>query len=333
MSTLQPLISIICPAYQEEAVLPRFHERLGQVLAGLEGTYRFEIIYIDDGSGDGTLAQMRRLAEHDSRVRYLSLSRNFGKEAALTAGLAHSTGEAVITLDTDLQHPPDLIAELLLRWRAGNDIVRTERKQMHQESLGRRLSAQLFHRLMQWLNDEREVATSDYQLLSRRVVDSLVRMPEAHRYIRGLVSWMGFPTCVVPFEVASRAGGTSKFTAGRLLALAGDGVLSFSRLPLRLSLLAGLVLLLLGLGEAVGVTLWGLLAGLPQRWELHALVTIELVLSGLVLCGLGVVGEYVGRIYEQVKGRPIYLLKEYSPSPIPHTTVSPSDERGPRAAA
>jgi dolichol-phosphate mannosyltransferase len=140
-------------------------------------------------------------------------------------------------------------------------------------------------------------------------------MPEAHRYVRGLVSWMGFPSRTVSFEVAPRAGGTSKFTAGRLLALAGDGVLSFSRLPLRLSLVLGVALLLLGLVEALGVLLWVVMRGLPSRWELHALVTLELVLSGAVLCGLGVVGEYVGRIYEQVKQRPIYLLKESSVGP------------------
>ena len=313
MSTFKPLISIVCPAYQEEAVLPRFHDCLARALAGLEGAYRFEVLYVDDGSSDGTLAQMRLLAATDSRVRYLSLSRNFGKEAALTAGLSHSGGDAVISLDTDLQHPPDLIPELVRQWRAGHDIVRTERRQMHQGSLGRRLSAHLFHRFMRWLNEERDVATSDYQLLSRRVVDALGQMPEAHRYVRGLVSWLGFPTCVVPFEVASRAGGTSKFTAGRLLALAGDGVLSFSRLPLRLSLMAGLALLLLGLLEGTGVFLWLLIRGLPSHWQMHALLTTQLLLTGLTLCGLGVVGEYVGRIYEQVKQRPIYLLKEHSP--------------------
>jgi glycosyltransferase involved in cell wall biosynthesis len=316
MTGRNPTVSIICPAYQEEAVLSHFHDRLAAVLAGLDADYQFEVLYVDDGSSDGTLEQMRQLAQRDPRVRYLSLSRNFGKEAALTAGLAHARSDAVITIDTDLQHPPDLIPRLLSAWRGGHDIVRTEREQLHQDSLGRRFSAWLFHGLMRWLCGEREVATSDYQLLSRRVVDALGQMPEAHRYVRGLVSWMGFPTSAITFRVAPRAAGTSQFTAGRLLGLASDGVLSFSRLPLRLSLVLGLVLLLLALGDAVTVVLWLLFSGLPVRWELHALVSIELVLAGFVLCALGIVGEYVGRIYEQVKHRPIYLLKEASPSRI-----------------
>jgi dolichol-phosphate mannosyltransferase len=311
---LKPLVSLVCPAFEEEAVLAPFHERLAAVLSTLAAQYDFEVLYVDDGSTDGTLGELRRLAQRDRRVRYLSLSRNFGKEAALTAGLTHAAGDAVITLDSDLQHPPELIPALLERWQAGHDIVHTEREQLHQDSAFRRLSAGLFHRLMRWLNDDRQPATSDYQLLSRRVVDVLCRMPEAHRYVRGLVSWMGFPNCSVSFRVASRAGGTSKFTTGRLLALAGDGILSFSRWPLRLTLLSGVALLLAGLASAVGVVLALLLLGAPLRWELYAVVTIELVLAGIVLCGLGVVGEYVGRIYEQVKQRPLYLVKESSPA-------------------
>jgi glycosyltransferase involved in cell wall biosynthesis len=331
VSTVKPLVSVVCPAFHEEAVLPHFHDRLAQVLDGLDASYRFEVVYIDDGSTDGTLERMRQLAQADPRVRYLSLSRNFGKEAALAAGLAHSCGEAVITLDTDLQHPPDLIPELLARWRDGHDVVRTERLNMHQDSFSRRLTARLFHRLMRWLNGNREPATSDYQLLSRRVVDVLCRMPEAHRYVRGLVTWMGFPACVLPFQVASRAGGTSKFTTGRLLSLAGDGVLSFSRLPLRLSLVAGLALFLLGLLDATGATLWLIFSGPLFPWQLHVLVATELVLAGMVLSGLGIVGEYVGRIYEQVKQRPMYLLKERSPvkAALPRSSEMEGESAGP----
>ncbi len=328
VSTVKPLISVVCPAFHEEAVLPHFHDRLAAVLEGLESYYQFEVLYVDDGSADGTLERMRRLALGDHRVRYLSLSRNFGKEAALAAGLAHATGEAVITLDTDLQHPPDLIPEMLARWREGHDVVRTERLHMHQDSLSRRVTARLFHGLMRRLHGNREPATSDYQLLSRRVVDVLCRMPEAHRYVRGLVTWMGFPACVLPFQVASRAGGTSKFTTARLLSLAGDGVLSFSRLPLRLSLVAGLALFLLGLLDATGATLYLIVWGALFPWQLHVLVATELVLAGMVLSGLGIVGEYVGRIYEQVKQRPIYLLKEHSPLKAPLPRSGEAGERG-----
>jgi hypothetical protein len=304
-----PRVSVICPAYREEVVLPRFHEQLSRALSPL-GDYRFEIVYVDDGSDDGTLEQMRRLAGLDGRVRYLSLSRNFGKEAALTAGLAHATGDAVITMDTDLQHPPEVIPQLLTQWRGGADIVRTERLHLHQGSLGRRLSAWAFHALMRKLTGN-ALATSDFQLLSRRVVDALAQMPEAHRYVRGLVSWVGFPTRVVTITIQQRAAGVSRFTPLRLLGLACDGMMSFSRAPLRLCLAAGPGLLLGGiLWTAAVVAL--LLAGRAVRWELHALASLQLFLAGIVLCGLGVVGEYVGRIYEQVKQRPIYLLKESS---------------------
>jgi dolichol-phosphate mannosyltransferase len=311
---LEPLVSVVCPAYEEESVLPFFHDRLAAVVSRLEGEYRFEIVYVDDGSSDGTLVQIRQLAVRDQRVRYLSLSRNFGKEAALAAGLERTLGDVVITLDSDLQHPPELIPELLERWRAGYDIVRTERLQHHQGSPFRRLSARAFHKVMQWLNDNRELATSDYTLLSRRVVDALGRMPEAHRYIRGLVTWLGFPTTTQSFEVATRAGGTSKFNVPRLLALASDGMLSFSRWPLRLCLLGGAFLALLGVVEGAVALLWLLLSRASSHFELHVLVTLDLVLAGILLCGLGVVGEYVGRIYEQVKQRPLYLVKEQSPA-------------------
>jgi dolichol-phosphate mannosyltransferase len=312
LSREHPLVSVVCPAYQEEGALARFHEQLAGVLDHLPDL-DFEVLYIDDGSTDGTLAQMRRLALQDGRVRILSFSRNFGKEAALTAGLAHASGAAVITLDTDLQHPPEVIPLLLERWRAGHDVVLTERRDTPYASAWHRWLARGFHRLLRWLSDDKVSATSDYQLLSRRAVDALNRMHEAHRYMRGLVSWLGFPTATVQFEVARRAAGASKFTPRRLIELASDGVLSFSRLPLRLSLLLGALSLVLG--ATLALTLLLLVTTRANfDWKTHALAALGLVLGGCILCCLGILGEYVGRIYEQVKQRPIYLVKESFPS-------------------
>jgi dolichol-phosphate mannosyltransferase len=313
MSSNPCKLSVVCPAFEEQDVLPAFHAELSAVLARLGDDYEIEIIYVDDGSADQTLAVMRQLAALDGRVRYLSLSRNFGKESALTAGLEHAQGEAVITLDTDLQHPPALIPTLLERWRAGHDIVMTLRQDDPAMGRVKRVASHTFHRLMQWLSDgDVRSAASDYRLMSRRAVDGLLRLGETHRFLRGMVSWLGFRTTTVTFQVASRGGGVSKFTLRPLFRLAVDGMLSFSKLPLRLSLGLGLLLLVVGAGYTAYAVLVSLLGAGPG-WGYHALLISLYLLGGCILCSLGVVGEYVGRVYEQVKGRPLYLLKESSP--------------------
>lgn len=307
-------LSIVCPAFEEEQVLPHFHAELCAALAPLQNEYDFEIIYIDDGSRDGSLAYLRRLAAGDARIRYLSFSRNFGQQAALTAGMEHARGDAVITLDSDLQHPPSLVPTLVEQWRNGYDIVLTFREDDPRLSYFKRLSSRFFNTVMRWLSDTPvSSAASDYRLLSRPAVDALLCLPEKHRFLRGMVNWLGFRTTTVAFHPASRGAGATKYTLRRMLALAVDAMLSFSKLPLRLSLLLGLFLVVLGGGfgaALLGRSLWGSDIGGTQ------LVLIALFLiGGAILCGLGIVGEYVGRIYEQVKGRPLYLLKESSPEP------------------
>jgi dolichol-phosphate mannosyltransferase len=315
MSGAVPKLSVVCPAFEEEEVLPRFHAELCAALAPLAGGYDVEILYVDDGSRDRTLEVMRRLAASDARVRYLSLSRNFGQQTALTAGLEHAGGDVVITLDADLQHPPELIPVLLGRWREGHDVVLTLRQQDQHLGPFKRFTSRAFYKVMRWLSDiEVRAEASDYRLLSRKAVDGLLRLPETHRFLRGMVSWLGFSSTTVLFEVASRGAGHSKYTLWRLLNLAGDGMLSFSKLPLRLPLVFGALVVLLGLGYAAAAALAALLApGETGGWLGHALLVVLLVLGGSILCAVGVVGEYVGRVYEQVKGRPLYLLKESSP--------------------
>jgi glycosyltransferase involved in cell wall biosynthesis len=305
-------VSVVCPAYEEELVLPRFHVELAAVLDRLRGEYDAEVIYVDDGSRDGTLAVLRRLAAADPRVRYLSLSRNFGHQAAVTAGLRHSTGDAVITLDSDLQHPPGLIPTLLEKWREGYDVVMTLREEDPDVGPLKRVTSRAFFELMRRLSEtEMPVAASDYRLMSRRAVDALLAFPETHRFLRGLVHWLGYPAATVRFQVARRGAGVSKFSFRRLTAFAADALLSFSKVPLRLTLVLGLLFLAAGFGYGGYAALAALLTGGGAGWQ--AVLTAVLLTGGCVLSSLGLVGEYVGRAYEQVKGRPLYLLKEASP--------------------
>jgi glycosyltransferase involved in cell wall biosynthesis len=314
----RPKVSIVCPAYEEEEVLPRFHAALCAVLAPLERDYSFEILYVDDGSRDRTLEVLHELARKDVRVRFLSFSRNFGHQAALTAGLEHATGAAVISMDSDLQHPPELIGVLLHRWREGHDVVVTLRQDDPRLGLFKRLTSRAFYGVMRWLSDtEVRVAASDFRLLSRKALDALLQLRETHRFLRGMVSWLGFPTATVPFAPASRAAGVSKYTFRKMLNFAVDGMLSFSRLPLRLALFLGAG----SLGLAVLTALWtagaALFSGTALDWGWRLVLLAVLAVGGCTLCCLGIVGEYLGRVYEQVKARPLYLLKDASPQVLP----------------
>jgi dolichol-phosphate mannosyltransferase len=303
-----PRLSLVCPAYEEEDALPAFHQVLLRVLEPLGREYAIEILYVDDGSRDGTLALLRRWAREDRRVRYLSLSRNFGHQAAITAGLEYTRGDVIITLDSDLQHPPDLIPVLLARWKEGHDIVLTIRAEDPGLGWFKRFSSQWFYTLMRWFSDtETRPAAADFRLMSRKAVDALLRLRESHRFLRGMVQWLGFPAAEVPYQPARRVAGASKYHFRKMLAFACDAVFSFSSLPLRLSAFLGLALIPAGLGLGLCAAVRALLgASAGTLLILAALASV----GGAVLGSLGIIGEYVGRIYEQVKGRPIYLLKE-----------------------
>ena len=313
MPTALPLLSIVCPVFREEAVLPLFHAELTRHLTALQSSYRIEIIYVDDGSDDGTLMVLRELAA-DQRVRFLSLSRNFGHQAALTAGLEHAQGDVVITMDSDLQHPPHLIPELLAHWRQGNDIVLTIRADDRRLGPWKRFTSKLFYFAMGWMSDtDIREAASDFRLMSRRAVNALLQLKERHRLLRGMVRWLGFRTAEVPFVPDARRAGTTKYTFRRMLTLASEGLFSFSRAPLRVTSLLGVAAMVIGVGHAV----WHLAASAFGDPPLSAGITYLLMsmylLSGAVLCAIGMVGEYVGRVFEQVKDRPLYLVKEASP--------------------
>lgn len=306
-------LSIVCPAYQEEAVLPRFHAALSEAVTPLAADYRVEVVYVDDGSRDGTLGVMRRLAAADGRVRFLALSRNFGKEAALAAGVEAARGDAVVTLDTDLQHPPRLIPELVARWRDGADVVLTVRAEDRRQSWFKRTTSRLFYRVLGQCSDvEVRPASTDFRLMSRPAVDALVRLREAHRYTPGLVRWVGFGTAEVPFAPDLRPGGQTKYGARALARLALDALLSFSPSLPRRAAAAAVGLTAAGWAVSVGaVAALAPLSEAPARLAVVGLTAVHALAAG-GFAAAGLLGEYLARIYEQSKGRPVYLVKEGS---------------------
>lgn len=305
----RPLVSIVCPAYREEEVLPLFHKVLCEVLDTLPD-YDFEVLYVDDGSKDETLAVMKRLAA-DPRVCYLALSRNFGKEAALACGVEHARGDAVITLDTDLQHPPRNIPDLLARWKDGADLVLTIRQEDRRLSWFKRNSSKLFYRVLHSCSsvDVRN-STTDFRLMSRPVVDALVQLRESHRYTPGLVQWLGFKTVEMSFVPDERPAGTTKYHMWNLMKLALDALYSFSPAPARLAMTGGLAVTGISWFVAmIAVLLWVGFGDAAGRLGAIALTAVHL-LAAAGWVAVGMLGEYAYRIYEQSKARPVFLVKE-----------------------
>ena len=315
----RPRVSVAVPLYNEEDGVTELLWRVGAVLDGLPGGPH-EIVLVDDGSTDRTPALLEEAAARDPRLVVVSLSRNFGHQAALSAALDYVTGDVTILMDGDLQDPPELIPEFLARHAEGYDVVYARRTQ-RKEVWWLRASYFLFYRMMRWLsNVEVPVDAGDFGLLSRRVVDELRRAPERQRFLRGLRSWVGFRQLGVPVERSERSAGTSKYSLRRLLGLAFDGVFAFSIVPIRAAALLG----------AVAVGLSGLFAlyALFAKLALHrspqgftSLILVLTFLSGVNLFFLGVVGEYVGRVYEEVKRRPLYVVsrvlgKSSGPMPV-----------------
>lgn len=302
-------LDIVVPCFNEEAVIEQTHRRLAQVARSI-ATVRATVIYVDDGSRDGTLAKLRAIAAADPGVRIVALSRNFGHQYALTAGLDASTGDAVAVIDADLQDPPEVIAEMVARWRAGADVVYGVRATRQGETAFKRGTAHVFYRLLQTLgNADIPADVGDFRLLDRRVVNTLRDMPERDRFLRGLVVWAGFRHEGVAYERLPRAAGQTKFPFSRMFSFALDGIFSFSTVPLRLASYLGLfvsILSMIGVIYAFYIKLFtvGVIPGWAAQW------IGTLFLGGVQLLSLGVIGEYVGRIYGEVKRRPLYVVKE-----------------------
>jgi len=301
-------LSIAVPIYNEEAVLPEFLRRTCAVLDQIRGGPH-ELVFVDDGSTDRTFAILEEAARRDRRILVISLSRNFGHQAALTAALDHVTGDAAILMDGDLQDVPEIIPQFVERYNQGYDVVYAQRIR-RKEPWALRLCYFVFYRMMTRLSDVRlPVDAGDFGLMSRRVIDKLRRMPEHHRYLRGLRSWVGFRQTGLPVERGKRHSGKSKYSLLRLLKLAADGIFAFSIVPLRVAALLGFAVAVLStLFACYSLYAKFFLQQSPRGFT--ALILIVTFLSGVLLFFLGVIGEYVGRIYEEIKGRPIYMISQ-----------------------
>jgi polyisoprenyl-phosphate glycosyltransferase len=303
-------IDIVVPLYNEEQVVAEFHRRLMDVVRPLRREYDVRICYVDDGSVDRTAEELAKLAADDAGVTILELSRNFGHQAALTAGLDWAEADAVVTLDGDGQHPPELITEMIALYRAGYQVVLAQRVTTDQPRVKRWASAG-FYRLLSAIGDTRIVAHSaDYRLLSRPVHEALHAMPEHHRFLRGMVAWAGYRTVVLPYVERARIGGRAKYSWRGMTRLAADATFSFSLVPLRIALVVGLVFLVLAVTEAgyvISFWLTGRQHELVPGWA--SLMFMMLMVGATLMIAVGLVGVYVGYIFQEVKRRPIHLLR------------------------
>lgn len=309
-----PTISIVAPAYNEQDVIVEFHRRVSEILRNIGAPY--ELVLVNDGSSDNTLTLMHALQADDPQVMVLDLSRNFGKEIALSAGLDHSSGEVVVVLDADLQDPPELIPEMLKGWREGYDVVYGVRSDRDGESWLKKATAQLFYRL---IGSVSRVAiprdTGDFRLMTQRVVRELSRLREEHRFMKGLFAWVGFPSRPLVYRRDRRQAGISKWSYWKLWNLALEGITSFTIGPLKIATYLGLSVAVMSLLYAAIVIWKTLMYGDPVRGYPSLLVTV-LFLGGVQLISIGVLGEYIGRIFNEVKGRPLYLVNRLLPSQL-----------------
>jgi polyisoprenyl-phosphate glycosyltransferase len=304
-----PDYSLVIPVYNETANIPELYRRLSAVMDRLD--MPGEMILVNDGSSDQTIDLLRDLHQQDRRVGYVSLARNFGHQIAVTAGLQQARGQAVIVLDADLQDPPELIPDMLHLWREGYQVVYAQRTRRQKEKRLKKLFAFVFYRLLKILADVNiPNDTGDFCLMDRQVVDLLNAMPERNRYLRGLRSWVGFRQTALLFDREPRFAGDVKYTFAKSLALALNGLASFSQVPLRLSIYLGLFSAVLSIGMAGLVLYWRLVT---PRSPLNGTATIAIAiffLGAVQLFSIGILGEYIGRIYEEVKGRPLYTVSE-----------------------
>lgn len=301
------MISIVCPCYNEADVIETFVGRLIDVLGRDAPDY--ELVCVNDGSTDATLPKLLTLKKGPLPIRIIDLSRRFGKEAALAAGLDHASGEAVIVIDADLQDPPELIPKLVAAWQEGNKVVVARRSDRSADTFLKRLFAHTFYRLHNLISEtEIPVDVGDYRLLDREVVDVLAQLPERQRFMKGLFSWVGFEPTVVDYVREKRASGNTKFSWWRLWNLGLEGITSFSTAPLRVWTYLGLVISVIAFMYGGYVVVLTLAFGVDVPGY-ASLLTAILFLGGVQLISLGVIGEYVGRIYMESKGRPIYVVR------------------------
>ncbi|GAA0847238.1 glycosyltransferase [Marinobacter szutsaonensis] len=322
------MLSIVIPVHNESDVIPTLLGRMDRVTRQLD--VPVELLFVDDGSHDNSVALLMRARQRQPDIRVVQLSRNFGKEAAVTAGLEHARGDAMVLMDADLQDPPELIPRMVAEWRRGADVVLMKRRSRAGESWLKRTTASLFYRLINRISDASiPVDTGDFRLMSRRTVDALSRLPERNRYLKGMFAWVGMPTVTLEFDRDPRAAGKTKWNYLKLMHLAMEGITSFSTRPLRLALLLGLLAAgaggLFGTWEVLRALIFGI--STPGYASMVAMITF---LSGVQLLCVGLLGEYVGRIYMETKQRPVFIVAEDSEddaqSILPHLRVAGNDQ-------
>jgi dolichol-phosphate mannosyltransferase len=308
ISPTSRLLSVVAPCFNEAEVIDRTHSRLTDALSAITPDY--EIIYVDDGSRDATAERLGRIQAGDRHAKVIRLSRNFGHQIAVTAGMSYAQGEAVVLIDADLQDPPEVIGQMVEKWREGYQVVYGQRIERAGETRFKLWTARAFYRLINRLSEVPiPMDSGDFRLMDRAAVEALKRMHERHRLLRAMTAWVGFRQAAVPYRRAERAAGVSKYPLSKMLALALDGIISFSTAPLRLVTLVGLsfsLLSLAGVAYALGARLF------THNWVPGwTLIFIALLLiGGLQLVFLGIIGEYIGRIYSEAKGRPLFLVME-----------------------
>jgi polyisoprenyl-phosphate glycosyltransferase len=300
------LLSVVTPMFDEEGSARAFYERVTTALDGLP----YELVIVDDGSRDATASILGEIAQADDRVRIVSLSRNFGHQPALTAGLDHATGDAVVMIDADLQDPPELIPQMVERWREGSDVVYAVREARAGESRFKLLTARWFYRLFRRLATvELEPDSGDFRLMDRRVLEVLQMMPERNRFLRGMTVWVGYTQTAIAYRRDARHSGVTKYPLRKMLRFSFDALTSFSYVPLQVATLLGFAFS--GFAFLVGVPLV-ILARVFEVFDpgTPTIITVVLMLGGIQLVTLGIIGEYVGRIYDEVKRRPLYIVRE-----------------------
>lgn len=302
-----PTISIVVPCYNEENVIDIFLEHIEPVLESLNESY--EIIFINDGSTDNTFNVMLKAKNNHKNIRILNLSRNFGKEVALTAGLENTKGDTVIPIDVDLQDPPELIVQFIEKWKEGYDVVLAKRADRSSDSIAKRLSAEFFYKIHNKISDiSMPNNVGDYRLMSRRVIETLKTLPENQRFMKGIFAWVGYKTAVIEYKREARIAGDSSFNGWKLWNFALDGITSFSTVPLRIWLYIGIFISFLSFLYGSIIIIKTLIFGIDLPGY-ASLLTIILFLGGLQLIGIGILGEYIGRIYKEAKRRPIYVIE------------------------
>lgn len=306
---MAPELSVVVPLYNEEMVIDVMYTRLTQVLEGAKLDY--EIVLVNDGSADRTLSMAKDICRHDNRVKLISFSRNFGHQIAITAGMDRASGQAVVLIDADLQDPPEVILEMLAKWKEGFQVVYGVRKKREGESFFKLFTAKMFYRLLRRLTSiSIPVDTGDFRLMDRRVIEQLKKMRERDRFVRGMVSWVGFRQTQVEYVREKRYAGETKYPFTKMLKFATDGILSFSQVPLKLSSAFGM----LSAGLSFIFMIYGFLMRVffPDQvvpgWS--SLFVAILFIGGIQLMCIGILGEYLGRIHEEIKGRPIYISEE-----------------------